>query len=61
MSHPDTVPGTAVSLSSHPSAPGQGGTAINQRVTRRHEGGAAGEERCGGGGDLTFLKDMKMP
>ena len=61
MSHPDTVPGTAVSLSSHPSAPGQGGTAINQRVTRRHEGGRQGRSDEGAGGDLTFLKDMKMP
>lgn len=61
MSHPDRVPGTAVSLSTHPSAPGQDGTAINRSVTRRDEerGGRGGAMR--GRGDLTFLKDMKMP
>lgn len=54
--HPDTVPGTAVSLSTHPSPRGQGGTTINQSVTRRdEERGWQGRGNEGvGGSDLPF-------
>lgn len=61
MSGPDTVPGTAVSLGTHPSAPGQEGTTVNRSITSRDEEGGGRGGAMRGRGDLTFLKGMKMP